>query len=135
MKHYLFFSTIFCLFGISVFAQPGAYSYFNSNPKDTIFTKNQITVLNSSGDTIEISDFKNGKIHGIQKLFFNNSELRYKADYKNGLLDGKAETFQQNRKLPVKIEHYKSIPAENKSVLNGLSQVFDFEGILLEEIH
>lgn len=135
MKYYLLLSTLFFLFEISVFGQPGGSSYFNTQPKDTIFTKNQITVLNSSGDTIEISDFKNGKIHGIQKLFFNNSELRYKADYKNGLLDGKAETFQQNRKSPVKIEHYKSIPAENRSVLDGLSQVFDFEGILLEEIN
>lgn len=134
LKIHLFFliASLF-LVGTSVYSQPVHFPSYDLQPKDTIFSKNQIVVCNASKDTIEISDFRNGKKNGVQKLFFNNSALKYKASYKDGLLDGKAETYQQNKMNPIKIERYKSIPSENKSVLHGLSQTFDFEGNLLEK--
>lgn len=126
----------YLLVGMDAFGQPGGHlPQFNLQPKDTVFSKNKMVVLNASGDTLEISELKNGRKHGVQKLFFNNSELRYRAVFKNGLLNGKVESFQQNRKEPVKIEYYKAIPSENRSVLDGLSQTFDYEGNPVEEIN
>ena len=122
LKIHLFFliASLF-LVGTSVYSQPVHFPSYDLQPKDTIFSKNQIVVCNASKDTIEISDFRNGKKNGVQKLFFNNSALKYKASYKDGLLDGKAESYQQNKMNPIKIERHKSIPSENKSVLHGLS--------------
>lgn len=118
------------------FAQPvgdfRVQSSYSSNGTDTLFVKSKIIVRNASKDTIEISGFKNGKKDGVQKLLYNNGEIRVIAHYKNGLLNGKVESYNQGNKQAVKIENYLALPKENRSVLHGLSQTFQNDGSLYE---
>ncbi|WP_026450328.1 toxin-antitoxin system YwqK family antitoxin [Aequorivita capsosiphonis] len=125
----LFF--ILALFAATSFAQPGDYSLYQV-PSDTIWEKNQILVLNASKDTLEISKIKNGKKHGVQKLFRGNGNLSAIAHFKKGLLSGKKEYFQRDGSRQI-IEHYKSIPKDDKSVLDGVRKVYQNDEVLVDK--
>ena len=131
-----FFLTFIFLLFISPYikAQPTDFPHRNLGA-DTIFTKTKIIVLNASKDTIEIADFRNSKKHGKQILFYNNGEISRTAIFKSGLLNGKMEYFAQARKTPFRVEHYKAISKQQKSLLHGLTQVFDSNNNLQEFIH
>lgn len=113
------------------FGQPGDYQIQHKNG-DTIWEKKQMLVLNASMDTLEISETKNGKKHGVQKLFRGNGNLSAIAHFKNGLLSGKKEYFQMDGSRYL-IEHYKSIPKENKSVLDGVRKVYQNDEVLIDK--
>jgi len=104
------------------FSQPGSKfenSFRIQAKTDTLFNKKEIIIRNVAKDTIEISGFRNGKLHGKQVLFYGTKDVKKISNYKNGLLNGKVEYFVQNSQQLLRIEHYKAIPKEGKSVLNG----------------
>lgn len=127
-RYFLFF--LFGIAAMTVFAQPG-YPIHQQNG-DTIWEKDQMLVVNASKDTLEISETKNGKKHGVQKLFRSNGNLSAIAHFKNGLLSGKKEYFQMDGSRYL-IEHYKAIPKENKSVLDGVRKVYQNEEVLVDK--
>lgn len=135
---------LFFIIGNTI-AQPGSYNFNESsylenwqyqtqNSLDTIFNKSEIIVRNASKDTLEISKLKNGKKHGLQKLFYNNGEIKAKVHFKNGLPNGKSEFFTQPNTILIRTENYKALPKENRSVLHGLVQTFQYDGKLVEKI-
>ncbi|MDO5655985.1 MAG: hypothetical protein Q4G27_07585 [Flavobacteriaceae bacterium] len=115
-------------------AQPGNY-YNYSTGIDSIFSKNQLIVRNSSKDTLEIANLKNGKKHGKQTLYYNNGELKQISNFKNGLLNGKVEYYSQGNKSLYLIEHFKAFPKEETSRLHGVYKRFDSNGHLAELMH
>ncbi len=118
---------LLALFAMTSFAQPGDYPL-----RDTIKENNKMLVLNANKDTLEISETKNGKKHGIQKLFHAGGNLSAIGHFKNGLLFGKKEYFQMDGSLNL-IEHYKAIPNEEKSVLDGVRKAYQNDGLLVEK--
>lgn len=123
------------LFAGESIAQPGS-RHLKSLPAtdrfDTVVEERKIFILNNSRDTIEIADRKNGKIHGIQRTFYNGGNLRTVAEYKNGLLDGKKEHYTPGVGHPIRTEHFKAYPKEDSSRLNGDRTEYDREGKITE---
>src|SRR5690554_661213 len=95
-----------------------------------IFNKKVWTIHNKDKDTLEISEVKNGKLHGEQQLFYHNGNVKSIAHYKHGLLDGKVEVFIQNSKQLIALMHYKALPDSGVSVLHGeVERYFHGKGI------
>lgn len=84
-----------------------------------IFNKEIWIIRNPKKDTLEISEVKNGKLHGAKRLLHIDGELKLIANYKKGLLNGKVEYFAQDSQQILRTEHYKAIPEEGISVLHG----------------
>src|SRR5690554_3079281 len=95
-----------------------------------IFNKKVWTIHNKDKDTLEISEVKNGKLHGEQQLFYHNGNVKSIAHYNKGLLDGKVEVYIQNtKKLKAKM-HYKALADSGVSVLHGeLERYYHNKGI------
>ena len=47
----------------------------------------------------EKTNFKNGKLDGLNEGFYENGQLQGRANYKNGELEGLLETFDENGQL------------------------------------
>ncbi|MCC5917770.1 MAG: hypothetical protein JJU02_10655 [Cryomorphaceae bacterium] len=137
LKPFLFSAfLVLCAFAAG-FAQPTSrphQQFTDIRGVDTIFAKKQIIIRDAAKDTVEICGFKNGKKHGVQKLFYGNGDVRVIAKYKNNLLHGEVRVFQQGNTNPLKIEKYKAIPSENRSVLHGKSKTYNFSGTLTEMV-
>lgn len=101
--------------------------------RDSIYTSKQLIVLNHTKDTLEISDIVKGVVHGTKREYFKNRQLSYIANYKKGLVYGKVVHYHLGKDFPRKIEHYKILGKENKSVLHGIYKTFSVEGKLNEE--
>lgn len=121
------------IFTMISFAQPGDYQPLQEKG-DTIWNNNKMFVLNATKDTLEISETKNGKKHGVQKLFRGNGNLSAIAHFKNGLLNGKKEYFQMAGERYLS-EQYKAIPKKGTSVLDGVRKVYQNDGLLVDKTH
>ncbi len=122
-------------FSPSSFSQRGGYLALNfnsTNAADTIFNKKEIIVRNYRNDTIEISGYKAGKLHGKKTLFYDNGDLKLIANYKNGLRNGKVEYYLIRTKQISRIEHYKAFSKESKSELHGKFISYQHNGDIKE---
>ena len=128
------FIAVVALISIPCNAQPGEDFYRLSSKLDTLFVKNQMIVRNAAQDTLEVAARKNGKKNGKQTLFHNNGEVNRIAYFKSDLLSGKVEYYRYGSKFPFKIEHYKALLKEEKSVLHGVYKTYYKEDILTESI-
>ncbi|MDC7999614.1 hypothetical protein POV26_01035 [Aequorivita todarodis] len=122
-QYSLFF--ILALFATPSFAQPGDYSLRQRNG-DTIWKKNKMFVLNAAKETIEISETKNGKKHGVQKLFYPKGVLSSVIHFKNGEKNGRYWLYNPTGNL-----------REKGSFKNGLNinkkKTYDASGTLLRD--
>ena len=128
------FIAVVALISIPCNAQPGEDFYKLSSKLDTLFVKNQMIVRNAARDTLEVAAIKNGKKNGKQTLFHNNGEVNRVAYFKNDLLSGKVEYYRYGSKFPFKLEHYKALPKEGKSVLHGVYKTYYKEELLTESL-
>jgi antitoxin component YwqK of YwqJK toxin-antitoxin module len=111
---------LFCsYFSLSQQDKKGQLPFKTVIASDTIFNKKEIIIRNGAKDTLEISDFKNGKLQGKQILFFDNGEIKRIANYKDGLIKGKVEYYVQNNHQIIRVEHFKAIQKDSISVLHG----------------
>ncbi|WP_042491832.1 toxin-antitoxin system YwqK family antitoxin [Aequorivita sublithincola] len=120
--HYsLFF--ILALFATMASAQPGDYPPQQRNG-DTIWKNNKMFVFNAAKETIEISETKNGKKHGVQKLFYPKGILSSVIHFKNGEKNGRYWLYNPTGNL-----------REKGKFKNGLNinkkKTYDASGILL----
>lgn len=76
---------------------------------DTIFNKKEIIIRNIYKDTLEISGFQNGKLHGKQKLFYENGEVNLISNYEKGFRSGKYKIYFENGKLKEKGKYYEKV--------------------------
>lgn len=122
--HYsLFF--ILALFATTVLAQPGDYSLHQRNG-DTIWKKNKMVVFNTAKETIEISETKKGKKHGVQKLFYPKGVLSSIIHFKNGEKNGRYWLYNPNGNLREK--------GKFKTGLNiNKKKTYDASGTLLRD--
>ncbi len=103
--------------------------------KDTIFNKKEIIIRNTNKDTLEISGFKNGVLHGEKRLFYNDGKIKLIANYKKGLLHGKVESFTPRTEQISRTEHYLALPEENISVIHGKVIIYYMGGEIQEELN
>jgi antitoxin component YwqK of YwqJK toxin-antitoxin module len=68
-----------------------------------------------------IESYKNGKLDGLKKIFYNNSTLAEETNYTLGVKNGVAKTFAENGK-PLDVHTYKN------GQFQGLASYYDGNG-------
>ncbi|WP_158276102.1 toxin-antitoxin system YwqK family antitoxin [Brumimicrobium oceani] len=107
-----------------------SYIYDGKEPLDTVFIENQIIVLNKEKDTLEITDFMDGKRHGTQHIFFPDRRTETIANYENGLLKGRVEHYRVNTYSSSEVhflyatQNYVPVPEKGYSYLAGKEIIY-----------
>ncbi|PWH86309.1 toxin-antitoxin system YwqK family antitoxin [Brumimicrobium oceani] len=134
IQHKFLLLLLFLLFfSVSSFSQQGKNyqtAFKSSDGTDTLvqevilgelFNKEIWIIRNEVKDTLEISEVKKGKLHGEQKLFFIDGELKLIANYKKGLLSGKVDFFELRTGQLSRTDYYKALPKKDFSVLQRMT--------------
>ena len=74
-----------------------------------------------SKTVMTIESYKNGKLDGVKKIFYNNSTLAEETNYTLGVKNGVAKTFAENGK-PLDVHTYKN------GQFQGLASYYDGNG-------
>ena len=105
---------------------------------------------NKENDTIKIESYKNDKLDGMKKEFFENGKVKRIVNYKNGLTDGYHKQFNIDGQLIVDIEFKEgknhgawtyyfddgkvaNIQNWNKGIKNGEFKTMDNKGLILKQ--
>ncbi|RFC55219.1 toxin-antitoxin system YwqK family antitoxin [Brumimicrobium aurantiacum] len=96
----------------------------NQNFIGHLFDTKDLIIRDQEKDTIEIVSLRKGKKHGERKIFYKSGQAKAIAEYKNGFLDGAVKYYQQYNQLLTKIEHYKSFPKQDTSLLDGKTTIY-----------
>ena len=82
----------------------------------------------SEGDSILEGKipFKNGKVEGIQKDYYENGKIKREISHKNGVVDGLAKVYYPTGKLMLE-ENYKN------DQLDGIVKRYDESGKIISE--
>lgn len=115
------------------FAQPNESLIQRGN--DTIFNKKEIIVRYLGKDTVEISGWKNGRLHGEQKLFYRNNRISSITQFKNGQRNGTQKTFHSSNGILISECTYKYYPKLQKSLMKGKFQRYYTTGTVSEEFY
>ncbi len=79
-----------------------------------------------SKTVMTIESYKNGKLDGVKKIFYNNSTLAEETNYTLGVKNGVAKTFAENGK-PLDVHTYKN------GQFHGLATYYDGNGTKMYE--
>jgi antitoxin component YwqK of YwqJK toxin-antitoxin module len=105
---------------------------------------------NEKNDTLKIETYKNDKLDGMKKEFFENGKVKRIVYYKNGLPDGSHKQFSFDGKLMVDIgfkegknhgswtyyfddSKVANIQNWNKGIKNGEFKTLDNKGLILKQ--
>ncbi|MBM3185940.1 MAG: toxin-antitoxin system YwqK family antitoxin [Bacteroidetes bacterium] len=120
---------------------------FNMGKKEGKFVLFQ---NNEKSDTIKLETYKNDKLDGSKKDFFENGKVKRIVFYKEGLQDGNHKQFNEEGKVIVDINYKEgknhgtwtyyfddgkiaNIQNWNKGVKNGEFKTMDNEGLILKQ--
>ena len=120
---------------------------FNMGKKEGEFITFQ---NNEKNDTVKLETYKDDKLNGIKKDFFENGKVKRVVNYKDGLPDGKHKQYDEDGKLAVDIgfkegknhgvwtyyfEDGKTANTQNwnKGVKNGEFKTMDDKGLILKQ--
>ena len=63
---------------------------------------------------MEIFNYKDGKLEGLSKSYYENGNLESEQSYRNGRLDGGAKAYHPNGKLQFAFQYRKDVPVAVK---------------------
>ena len=120
---------------------------FNMGKKDGKFI---LFLNNEKNDTFKLESYKNDKLDGLKKDFFENGKVERTAYYKEGLPDGSHKQFNEEGKVIVDISYKEgknngtwtyyfddgkiaNIQNWNKGLKNGEFKTMDNKGLILKQ--
>lgn len=77
-----------------------------------------------NGDTIGISYYKNGKLHGVYTTYFENGEIQNRCEFVNGNIEGVFVEYYDNGQLAYELEM-------KKGLVWNVKKVYDSTGTFL----
>ena len=82
--------------------------------------KGTIKYWYENGKTKQISEYKDGNLHGKMTVYFENGKIQQISDYKNGHLHGKTMVYFENGNIRFKRKYHKGSLIENEEYyING----------------
>lgn len=86
-----------------------------------------IFATHANGQLSNERHYKDGKIHGISKSWYENGQLEAEISNKDGKQDGILKEWYENGQL-------KAVTSLKDSKLDGVSKIWDEDGKLIREI-
>ena len=71
--------------------------------------------------------FKNGKVEGVQKDYYENGNLKRELPHKNGIINGIVKEYYPNGKLKIESSQKNGLP-------DGVSIFYDENGKVIEQV-
>jgi len=94
----------------------GVIYYQNRPLTGKLFSNDATAIKNDCECTLE-ADYKNGKLHGIKKMYYPNGKLKFKGDFSDGKPIGK-HIFLDDKSNVIKQQEYASDGSYTETVYN-----------------
>ncbi|MCD4793993.1 MAG: hypothetical protein K8R54_12215 [Bacteroidales bacterium] len=116
MKQYILIFSLSLIFGCNIFTversdyrRSGKIKQRCNYIAGTSIKHGKCVVFTVDGDTLNLLNYKNNKLHGLQYTFYDNHNLFSQINFKNGMSHGIKKVFYENGVLEYKVEFKKGL--------------------------